>query len=538
MKKAVALLLCLVLFTAVFAVNAGAADENDFNSGYIPDDTVRLTDEPNEEAFLRTTTEGYYLVGSMTGWKIDPAYRLSLNDEESEECVLYGVHLTTGDEFKIVYSTNGKRIDEWFPDGMGNNCTLYELSVGADGYADLYFRPDMDGGDGWYFGCIRIGELLVPEPTGIPDPTTAKPTCPVIPTAKPTEPAIPIEVFAGTEEPTTGYVPEPTEPVELNDLDRMTANRYESSFRTAYPFSIDLYSYDEIYYHHSYEELYDHQGRWDSVDWALVRTKAFEWTALDGESYGVFDEIVVYGAEYYPFSLGFGVYDVAKDAFYSIEEAWNKGYDGLHDVFVLLAPQYAYTKPLGDADSDGELTIIDVTHIQRFLAGMEELENDEWAFLHITHDFGPAMKYLSDFDCDGEREIIDATRIQRHLVGLSIYPHRFTTNLKLEDPDGVLRAAASSAFTNSPVQYRYEIRGVLHAYSYYDGADFGRFDYIDPDHEYMPGEFYITTGFIDDTAVRIPVRSLTPNDSFKLTVTARDSRGQESSAALWFNTAY
>ena len=59
---------------------------------------------------------------------------------------------------------------------------------------------------------------------------------------------------------------------------------------------------------------------------------------------------------------------------------------------------------LGDADDDGEVTILDATCIQRHLVGLSvEAYNEEAA----------------DADGDDEVTILDATAIQRHLVGLS-----------------------------------------------------------------------------------------------------------------------
>ena len=58
----------------------------------------------------------------------------------------------------------------------------------------------------------------------------------------------------------------------------------------------------------------------------------------------------------------------------------------------------------GDADMDGEVTILDATRIQRVLAGLageDELD-----------------KSAADADADGEVTILDATRIQRFLAGL------------------------------------------------------------------------------------------------------------------------
>ena len=77
----------------------------------------------------------------------------------------------------------------------------------------------------------------------------------------------------------------------------------------------------------------------------------------------------------------------------------------------VISVSYTFTMPgsaavkvlLGDADGDGEVTILDATTIQRRLAGL------------------PTNAYheeCSDADEDGEVSILDATAIQRHLAGL------------------------------------------------------------------------------------------------------------------------
>ena len=58
----------------------------------------------------------------------------------------------------------------------------------------------------------------------------------------------------------------------------------------------------------------------------------------------------------------------------------------------------------GDADGDSEVTILDATHIQRFLAG-------------IIEDPDGMIALRGDSDGDDELTIIDATMIQRYLVG-------------------------------------------------------------------------------------------------------------------------
>ncbi len=61
---------------------------------------------------------------------------------------------------------------------------------------------------------------------------------------------------------------------------------------------------------------------------------------------------------------------------------------------------------VGDADGDGEVSILDATWIQRVLIG-----------IGAPADFNEAA---ADVDGDGEMTIIDATYIQRYLVGIDV----------------------------------------------------------------------------------------------------------------------
>ena len=63
---------------------------------------------------------------------------------------------------------------------------------------------------------------------------------------------------------------------------------------------------------------------------------------------------------------------------------------------------------LGDVDSDGDVTILDATTIQRYLAEMQTKAYDEAA---------------ADADEDGEVSILDATAIQRYLANLTTNPN-------------------------------------------------------------------------------------------------------------------
>ena len=65
----------------------------------------------------------------------------------------------------------------------------------------------------------------------------------------------------------------------------------------------------------------------------------------------------------------------------------------------------------GNVDGDSGITVIDATHIQRDLAGLETFTADQ--------------KMIGDVDGDGATTIVDATYIQRWLAGLSSKLDRF-----------------------------------------------------------------------------------------------------------------
>ena len=74
-------------------------------------------------------------------------------------------------------------------------------------------------------------------------------------------------------------------------------------------------------------------------------------------------------------------------------------------------------RPIGDADGDGLLDILDATLIQRALVGLDIVLED--ADRYWCGGMDGAWKRYSDADGDGSITILDATRIQRTLAGLS-----------------------------------------------------------------------------------------------------------------------
>ena len=73
-------------------------------------------------------------------------------------------------------------------------------------------------------------------------------------------------------------------------------------------------------------------------------------------------------------------------------------------VFLGVSVSTAAAQLYGDVDGDDDVTILDVTLIQRSLADVIQLDED-------------AQK-RGDVDADDELTILDATMIQRYLVGV------------------------------------------------------------------------------------------------------------------------
>ncbi len=99
---------------------------------------------------------GYYVIGNMTDWSLNADYKLSEKlTFDFEEYVIENVSLTTSSQFKIVYSPDGSDMQNWYPEGMGNNfgenCEITE-----DGKYNIYFRPDGLGDESWHNGYFRV----------------------------------------------------------------------------------------------------------------------------------------------------------------------------------------------------------------------------------------------------------------------------------------------------------------------------------------------------------------------------------------------
>lgn len=190
--------------------------------------------------------------------------------------------------------------------------------------------------------------------------------------------------------------------IELHEeLD--TCNLYDTIFKDTFGMGTG-YEYDEKYYHKSSD---------DEVEWCLVY--AINTPGPPAPFYTVLTDYVSLQGGYIPFSTMYGIYDAMEKKFYDLIklESFDK-YEGLVDQ-LLSYDKYMY--PIGDADKDRKLTIMDATFIQRVEAELctynESIDDLRNRFVTPGSE---KIAYISDIDGDGERSVMDATAIQMKLA--------------------------------------------------------------------------------------------------------------------------
>ena len=99
----------------------------------------------------------YYVVGNMTGWGPKAEYKMTRNTAADTEEYMYDITLTTESQFKIAKSDDGTKINDsdWYPTGMDNNYGEHG-EIAADGEYTIYFRPNADGNDDWFYKYIYV----------------------------------------------------------------------------------------------------------------------------------------------------------------------------------------------------------------------------------------------------------------------------------------------------------------------------------------------------------------------------------------------
>ena len=194
----------------------------------------------------------------------------------------------------------------------------------------------------------------------------------------------------------------PIEPIE-NNID-YPAEQREEQFRdlcTRAVANAEVTAYSELYYHT------DVTG---DCDWILVYGCSNVQAPMELATI-IGNRVILLGSCGIPFDSNYGVYDVKNDTFVDAQSAARGGYAD----FVKVFDELGGGRLIGDLDRDNELSVIDVTIIQRCEVNIREYPADD----EIKVDDGLwrySVKYYSDFDRDGERTILDATRLQRYLI--------------------------------------------------------------------------------------------------------------------------
>ncbi len=108
-----------------------------------------------------TADEGYYLIGTMTGWSVLPDYKMTRTSATTEEYTVDVPLIRTtfpvyNSKFKVVYSPDGVTKDKWFPEGDDNDYGYTASDIPMSGIYTVYFRPNYDGEDDWKcYKCLN-----------------------------------------------------------------------------------------------------------------------------------------------------------------------------------------------------------------------------------------------------------------------------------------------------------------------------------------------------------------------------------------------
>ena len=163
----------------------------------------------------------------------------------------------------------------------------------------------------------------------------------------------------------------------------------------------------------NYSELYYHKDKNGENDWVLVKADS----NMEQPAYYnaiIANRVIMRSSYGVPFSSGYGVYDVKADRFINVSISDYSEYDGFANVF----DRYGGGRLLGDIDRDNDLSVIDAAFLQRCEVKQSDYPADD-AIIPEDGLWIYSAKYYSDFNRDGERGILDVTCLQRHLAGLT-----------------------------------------------------------------------------------------------------------------------
>ncbi len=171
--------------------------------------------------------------------------------------------------------------------------------------------------------------------------------------------------------------------------------------------------YDEVYYHYSDDNAQE-------PDWTLVLCPLNPAPIERKDGTLVGDRILsVVGSACAVFPDGYGVYVREIDEFIALRQSKLEQIVELCPDFIEAIEENEIGQQFGDVDNDGELSIIDATYIQRFLAKLYDFIQTYY-LVHL--DGGNGRISVCDFDRDGKTTIFDVTGIQRKLALLDDEP--------------------------------------------------------------------------------------------------------------------
>ena len=287
---------------------------------------------------------------------------------------------------------------------------------------------DISGVEGFGFKTVlKIGGVEVEEPEipYVPEEPTEAPEEPTEAPEEPTE--APEEPTEAPEEPTEA----PEEPTEPDGYELWVCLPYQS-YRArqdvvyTYDFCLDLYdgcltSVDgTVRYDNSGIEVLDvvfPELDDEDVVWSVDPERGeiyFNYLNTDGVYLEGRDSVLV-SVDFTLFAdrgrYGFDteIRDMSRDDEYVINnyDVWDWCFDRYENVRIAGVPT-------GDVDGDGEVTILDATRIQRYLAHLCDLYgNEEYSEIYCDD----LLCAAADADGDGRVGIFDALRIRRYLVG-------------------------------------------------------------------------------------------------------------------------
>ncbi len=165
--------------------------------------------------------------------------------------------------------------------------------------------------------------------------------------------------------------------------------------------------YSEIYRYHSESTPCE-----ATPDYVLV--EVFE--NVSGYSFEaeLFGNYILRSSEcHYPSTFGYVIYLPETNEIYTLEKAYEYQIEGIEKVFT----EGIVGDLLGDVNYDKKLNIKDATLIQKSIASLTEIKNNDISgWDSADPENRPA--YIADFNCDGKVNIRDATAIQKAIAGI------------------------------------------------------------------------------------------------------------------------